>query len=42
MLIASDKTWINENDIVEELPSPDMTCRGNQYTFYSELLLVNA
>ena len=23
MLNASDKTWINENDIVEELPFPD-------------------
>ena len=27
---ASNKTWINENDIVEELPFLDMTCRENQ------------
>ena len=37
MLDASNKTWINENDIVEELPFPDMTCRGNQHKFDSEL-----
>ena len=37
MLDASNKTWINENDIVEELPFPDVTCRGNQYRFDSEL-----
>ena len=41
MLNASVKTWINENDIVEELPYKDMTCRGNQYKFDSELWLVN-
>ena len=29
MLNASDKLWINENNIVEELPFPDMTCLGN-------------
>ena len=27
MLNASNKTWINENDIAEELPFPGMTCR---------------
>ena len=37
MLNASVKTWINENDIVEELPYKDMTCRGKQYKFDSEL-----
>ena len=37
MLNASNKIWINENDIVEELPFPDMTSKGNQYKFYSEL-----
>ena len=37
MLNESDKKWINENDIVEELPFPDMTCRGNQYKLNSEL-----
>lgn len=37
MLNASDKLWINENNIVEELPFPDMKCRGNQYKFNSEL-----
>ena len=37
MLNVSNKTWINENDIVEELHFPDMTCRGNQYKFDSEL-----
>ena len=41
MLNASVKTWINENDIVEELPYKDMTCRGKQYKFDSELWLVN-
>ena len=33
---------VNENDIVEELPFPDMTHRGNQYKFKSELWLINA
>ena len=42
MLNASDKTWINENDIVKEWSFPDTTCRGNQYKFDSELWLVNA
>ena len=37
ILNASDKTWKNENDIVEELPFPDVTHRGNQYKFDSEL-----
>ena len=37
MLNASVKTWINENDIVEELPYKDMTCRGKQYKFDSGL-----
>ena len=37
MLNASNKTWINENDIVEELPFPDMTHRGNQHKFDSGL-----
>ena len=37
MLNASDKTWVNGNDIVEELPFPDMTRRRNQYKFDSEL-----
>ena len=37
ILNASGKTCINENDIVEELPFPDMTCRGNQHKFDSEL-----
>ena len=37
MLNASDKLWINENNIVEELPFPDMTCLGNQYIFDSEV-----
>ena len=36
-LNTSNKTWINENDIVEELPFPDMAHRGNQYKFDSEL-----
>ena len=27
MLNVSNKTWINENDIVEELHFPDMTCK---------------
>ena len=34
---AYDKTWINENNIVEGLPFPDMTCRETQYEFDSEL-----
>ena len=42
VLNASEKTWINENNIVEELPFPDMTCLGNQYKFDSELWLVYA
>ena len=37
MLNASDKTWINKNDIVEELLFPDVTCRGNQHKIDSEL-----
>ena len=37
MLSASGKTWINRNNIVKELPFPDMTCRGNQYKSGSEL-----
>ena len=37
LLNASDKTWINKNDIFEELPFPDMTRRGNQYKFDSGL-----
>ena len=37
MLNASEKAWINENDIAEELSFPDMTPRGNQYKFDSEL-----
>ena len=37
MLNASDETWINENDIVEELPFSNMACRGNQYKFDSQL-----
>ena len=37
VLNASEKTWINENNIVEELPFPDMTCLRNQYKFDSEL-----
>ena len=36
MLNASDKLWINENNTVEELPFPDMTCLGNQYKSDSE------
>ena len=28
---------IKEDDIVEELPFPDMKCRGSQYKFNSEL-----
>ena len=36
------KTWINENNIVEGLPFPDMTCIGTQYKFDSELWLINA
>ena len=42
MLNACDKTWINENNIVEGLRFPDMTCRGTQYEFDSELWLINA
>ena len=37
MLNACDKLWINENNIVKGLPFPDMTCRGTQYKFDSEL-----
>ena len=37
MLNASHKTWINKNNIVQELHFPDMTCRGNQYKLDSEL-----
>ena len=37
ILNASNKTWINENDIVVELPFLDMTSRGNQYKLDSEL-----
>ena len=37
MLNASHKTWINKNNIVQELNFPDMTCRGNQYKLDSEL-----
>ena len=38
MVNASNKTWINENDIViDVIHFPDMTCRGNQYKFDSEL-----
>ena len=43
MLNASDKTWINENDIVvEELPFTDMTRWGSRYKFDFELWLINA
>ena len=42
MLNASNKTWVNENDIVEELPFLDMKHRGNQYKFDSELWLISA
>ena len=41
-LNASDKTWVNGNDIVEELPFPDITRRRNQCKFDSELRLINA
>ena len=34
---ACGKTWINENNIVEGLPFPDMTCRGIRYKFVSKL-----
>ena len=37
MLNACGKTWINENDTVDGLPCPDMTCRGTQYKSDSEL-----
>ena len=37
MLNACGKTWINENNIVEGSPFPDMTCRRTQYKFDSEL-----
>ena len=37
MLNAWGKTWINENNIAEELPFPDMTCRGPKYKFDSKL-----
>ena len=37
MLNASNKIWMNENDIVKELTFLDMTCRGNQCKFDSEL-----
>ena len=36
MLNASDKTWINENDIVKEWPFPDATCRGSGITLLFE------
>ena len=42
MLNANDKTWVNGNDIVEELPFPDITRRRNQCKFDSELRLINA
>ena len=42
MLNACGKTWINENNIVERLPFPDMTCRGTQCKSDSELWLINA
>ena len=42
MLNASNKLWVNENNIVEELPYPDMTCLGNQYKFDSAVWLTNA
>ena len=44
MVNASDKIWINENDIVKELLIPDITsrARGNHYKFDSELWLINA
>ena len=42
MLNASNKIWMNENDIVKELTFLDMTCRGNQCKFDSELWLINA
>ena len=35
--IYSNKTWINENDTAKKLPFLDMTCKGNQYKFDSEL-----
>ena len=41
MLNACGKTWINENNIVERLPFPDMTCRGTQCKSDSELWLIN-
>ena len=37
MLNATRKIWINENNIVKVLPFPDVTCKGNQYKFDSEL-----
>ena len=37
MLNASNKKWINENDIVEQLPFPDMTYGGNQCRFNSQV-----
>ena len=42
MVNACDKTWINENSIVEGLPFPDMTCKGTQYKSDSELRLINS
>ena len=29
MISVSNETWISENGIVEELPLPDMTYRGD-------------
>ena len=32
-----DKFWIREDDIVEELTTPELTQHGNQYKFSVEL-----
>ena len=36
-LTKTDKFWIHEDDIVEELATPELTRRGNQYKFSVEL-----
>ena len=36
-LDISDKHWIHEDDIIEMLPVPDMTRRGQRYVFTKKL-----
>ena len=36
-LDISDKQWIHEDDVIEMLPVPDMTRRGQGYAFMEKL-----